>query len=150
MFSVFFFFIFVPCIWIDFGWTESGRVSWNQIWCKGCFDRHSSIWATTGWIWQSLGIFECCWTTWYVWCFWKFHAIFLWTFKDFMTFVLCTLAEQLCEQERYFSLHNNDFEEELYKGNFFSMSKTAISISSITNCRRNSKKTRRGIRPSCI
>lgn len=25
-------------------------------------------------------------------------------------------AEQLCEEERYFSLHNNDFEEELYKG----------------------------------
>lgn len=25
-------------------------------------------------------------------------------------------AEQLCEEERYFSLYNNDFEEELYKG----------------------------------
>ena len=25
-------------------------------------------------------------------------------------------AEQLCEEERYYSLHNNDFEEELYKG----------------------------------
>lgn len=25
-------------------------------------------------------------------------------------------AEQLCEEERYFSLFNNDFEEELYKG----------------------------------
>lgn len=28
-------------------------------------------------------------------------------------------AEQLCEEERYFSLYNNDFEEELYKGTFF-------------------------------
>lgn len=27
-------------------------------------------------------------------------------------------AEQLCEEERYFSLYNNDFEEELYKGTF--------------------------------
>lgn len=26
-------------------------------------------------------------------------------------------AEQLCEQERYFSLYNNDMEEEIYKGN---------------------------------
>lgn len=25
-------------------------------------------------------------------------------------------AEQLCEHERYFSLYNNDVEEELYKG----------------------------------
>lgn len=25
-------------------------------------------------------------------------------------------AEQLCEEERYFSLYNNDIEEELYKG----------------------------------
>lgn len=25
-------------------------------------------------------------------------------------------AEQLCEEERYYSLHNNDFEEDLYKG----------------------------------
>lgn len=27
------------------------------------------------------------------------------------------IAEQLCDEERYFSLYNNDFEEELYKGN---------------------------------
>lgn len=70
-----------------------------------------------------------------------------------MTFVLRTPAEQLCEQERYFSLHNNDFEEELYKGNFFlheQNSITALSISSIAHCRRNSKKTGWGIRPSCI
>lgn len=25
-------------------------------------------------------------------------------------------AEQLCEEERYYSLFNNDFEEDLYKG----------------------------------
>lgn len=25
-------------------------------------------------------------------------------------------AEQLCEQERYYSLYNNDVEEEIYKG----------------------------------
>lgn len=27
-------------------------------------------------------------------------------------------AEQLCEEERYYSLYNNDFEEQLYKGKF--------------------------------
>lgn len=28
-------------------------------------------------------------------------------------------AEQLCEQERYFSLYNNDVEEEIYQGTFW-------------------------------
>lgn len=27
-------------------------------------------------------------------------------------------AEQLCEQERYYSLYHNDVEEEIYQGNF--------------------------------
>lgn len=26
-------------------------------------------------------------------------------------------AEQLCEEERYFSLYNNDLDEEMYQGN---------------------------------
>lgn len=30
-------------------------------------------------------------------------------------------AEQLCEEERYYSLYNNDFEEELYKGLIFNL-----------------------------
>lgn len=28
-------------------------------------------------------------------------------------------AEQLCEQERYYSLYNNDVEEEFYQGTLF-------------------------------
>lgn len=37
-------------------------------------------------------------------------------------------AEQLCEHERYFSLHNNDVEEELYKGKLNFMRATDICI----------------------
>lgn len=43
-------------------------------------------------------------------------------------------AEQLCEEERYFSLHNNDFEEELYKGSkyfFFNQHHLKIKVENV-------------------
>lgn len=35
-------------------------------------------------------------------------------------------AEQLCEEERYYSLYNNDFEEGLYKGRISSFFSFAV------------------------
>lgn len=37
-------------------------------------------------------------------------------------------AEQLCEEERYFSLYNNDFEEELYKGIYYNKKNYSLPI----------------------
>lgn len=62
-------------------------------------------------------------------------------------------AEQLCEEERYFSLYNNDFEEELYKGiniketiyvQFFSQQQNSI-LFHIEHFRRKPEKTECGI-----
>lgn len=38
-------------------------------------------------------------------------------------------AEQLCEEERYFSLYNNDVEEEMHQGNFINLLYLLHSIS---------------------